>query len=382
MFFNKKKKPKLDPKVRFQNKQFNQKLNEARTFKRTARPVPEGGFDRFLKRVGLGSIWRQIFFALLVFGAVYVVYAPNFLSVQSIKVEGLSEADTAKVQTAIQDDLNKVPFYNPQRNLLFLSKARVQRILSQMPGIDIVENIDKQFKEKTLYVTLRAKHEKFLVRSSDTVFDVYNDGLLKGQAGLNYDAWLGVQNPGMIKVDLGAKVAGIPQDHKEIKQFFSKDTIKYMTKLNDAIKGIVGSSLAYFSVRIPELKDQQEIIESNLPTTPEANLTPEDVPDEALPETEIDQPIAEDVKEAPVSNVEVNLPINVDEFNLVLQKGTDPKRTFSVIVDTKENPEQLVQRLNLLLSQTAPDRYNNLFYIDLRIQTRAFVCLLNSPCIR
>lgn len=381
MFFNKKKKPKLDPKVRFQNKQFNQKLNEARTFKRTARPIPEGGFERFLRRVGLGSIWRQIFFALLVLGAVYLVYAPNFLSVQSIKVEGLAESELVKVQTAIQDDLNKVPFYNPQRNLLFLSKARVNKVLSQIPGIDRVENLDKQFKEKTLLVTLRAKHEKFLVRSNDSVFDIYNDGLLKGPAGLNYDAWLSVQNPRMIKVDLGAKISELPQDSKEIKQFFSNDTVAYMTEVNEALKGIVGSPLAYFSVRIPQLVEQQEFIEANLPTTPEEELTPEDVPDEALAETEIDQPLPE-VEEVPVSDIEVSLPINADELNFVFQKGTNSMRTFNVIVDTKENPDQLVQRLNLLLSQTAPDRYNNLFYIDLRIQTRAFVCLLNSPCIR
>ena len=150
MFFNKKKKPKIDPKVRFQNRQFNQKLNEARTFKRVARPIPDGGFERFLRKIGLGSIWRQIFLGLLVLGAVYLVYAPNFLSVQSIKVEGLSEAELVRVQTAIQDDLNKVPFYNPQRNILFLSKSRVMKVLAGIPGIDSVENIDKQFKEKIL----------------------------------------------------------------------------------------------------------------------------------------------------------------------------------------------------------------------------------------
>ncbi|HEX3099924.1 MAG TPA: hypothetical protein VHQ41_03040, partial [Patescibacteria group bacterium] len=63
MFF-KKKKPKIDPKIRFQNRQFNQKLHEARTFKRTARPVPEGAIERFLRKIGLGSRWLQILIAL------------------------------------------------------------------------------------------------------------------------------------------------------------------------------------------------------------------------------------------------------------------------------------------------------------------------------
>ena len=383
MFFNKKKKPKIDPKVRFQNRQFNQKLHEARTFKRTARPVPEGSFEKFLRKIGLGSRWTQVFVALIFLGAVYLVYAPNFLSVQAIKVEGLSDVERVKVETAIQDELNKTPFYNPQRNLLFLSKNRVMQVVSAMPGIEAIENIDKQFKEKTLVVTLKPKYELFLVRSSDTVFDIYNDGLPKGQAGLSYDSWLGVQNPGMIKVDLGAKLSGLPQDNNEFKRFFTDDTVIYLKRVNEALKGIVGSPLAYFSVRIPELKEQQEFIEAAPPTTPEEDLTIEDVPDESLPETEIDQPLPDVAQqESPTSNIEVSLPINADELNIVLQKGANQRRTFNVIVDTKENPEQLVQRLNLLLSQTAPDRYNNLFYIDLRIQTRAFVCLTSSPCIR
>lgn len=388
MFF-KKKKPKIDPKIRFQNRQFNQKLHEARTFKRTAKPIPEGSFDRFLKRIGLGSRWMQALVVLLFLGVVYVVYAPNFLTLQTIRVEGLSDEQRKLAETAIEDSLNKTPFYNPQRNLFFLSKDRVNRAVMSVPGVDLVEKVSKNFGQKTLTVIVKAKHERFLVRSNDQIFDVYNDGTLKGQAGLSRDAWAGVQNPGMAKVDLGANVPS-----QETRQFFSPESVEYMIRLQEALKGIVGSPLAYFSIRIPQLKEQQDLIDAaaeqqrlleeeiaaqNSDTADEENATG--------PETEIDPAITEEpaTETAPtitLPKIDITLPIKADELDILLQKGTNQQRVFKVIVDTKENPEQLVQRLNLLLSQTAPDRYNNLSYIDLRIPSRAYVCLTNSPCTR
>jgi hypothetical protein len=374
MFF-KKKKPKIDPKIRFQNRQFNQKLHEARTFKRTARPVPEGAIERFLRKIGLGSRWLQILIALIVLGVVYLIYAPNFLSVQAITVQGLSDADNAVVQTAIQDNLNHTPFYNPQRNLFFLSKSRVRQQVSSVPAVDAIESIRKDFGKKTLTITLKPKHELFLVRSTEQVFDIYNDGILKGQAGLNRDAWESVQNPSMIKIDLGGKVSNIQNGNQN--QFFSKDTVNYMIKLQEALKGITGSPLAYFSIRIPQLKDQQAFLESQQQPVEDPTAA-SSTASQAADTTET--PPTPEPQPAELPSVDVNLPINADELDLILQKGSDPKHTFKVIVDTKENPEQLVQRLNLLLSQTAPERYNVLSYIDLRIQSRAFVCLSGTAC--
>lgn len=366
MLFGKKKKPKIDPKVRFQNRQFNQKLQQARTFKRTARPIPEGGFERFLKRIGLSSRWKQIFVALIVLGAVYLVYAPNFLTVQSFTIEGLSDTERPLVESAVQDSLNRTPFYNPQRNLLFASKNRIRQAVLSVSGIDSVEKITKNFKQKSITITARPKHERFLVRTSDAVFDIYNDGTIKGRAGLERDSWANVQNPAMAKVDLGAQLAA-----QDTRQFFSSETVGYMIQLQEALKGIAGSPLSHFSIRIPELKQQQELQEEQ--------ARPEAIPSE-VNAGEITPSGGDLVADEPVLPVvDIRLPINADELDVVLQKG-NTQRKFKVIVDTKENPEALVQRLNLLLSQTAPDRYNNLSYVDLRIQARAYICLLNTVC--
>ena len=69
-----------------------------------------------------------------------------------------------------------------------------------------------------------------------------------------------------------------------------------------------------------------------------------------------------------IETPEISLPISAEELTLVMQKGGDKSRTYNVIIDGKESANDVVQRLNLLLSQTTPERFNNLSYVDLRIK--------------
>ncbi len=374
MFFQKKK-PKLDPKIRFQNRQFNQKLQKARTFKRTARPIPEGNLGKALTRAGMGSKLKQAFALLVVGGIVYLIYIPNFLTLQTIKVEGMTEPDRIATEAAIRESLNEAPFYNPQRNLLFVSKRRITEAAMKIAGVDHVNTIDRGFKTKEVKISVTAKYERFLVRDREKVYDVYNDGSTKGIAGVDRNYWESIKNPGMAKIDVEAKI--INPDNK---LFFSPQAIEYILKIQEELKGITGSPLGY--IRLPlalqvaapsaeELKDTEENTDEQ---------TNEDVGVDAdMPEGE--EEISTPTTPVPLaSNTEIQLPIGVDELELMLQKGDNAQKLFKVIVDTKENPHDVVQRLNLLLSQTAPDRYNSLAYIDLRIQSRAFVCLLSAPC--
>lgn len=314
--------------------------------------------------MGLGSKLSQVAAALLVFGVLYFVYAPNFLTVKSVVVEGLSDSDKKVVEAAVRDSLGDAPFYNPQRNLLFLSKARVKEAVQTIASVDEVEAVSKNFSEKTLNITVKAKYERFLVRTSAQVFDVYNDGTLKGVAGLDRSGWETVHNPSMAKIDIPT---GLTSSNS--REFLTAAIVQYIVGLQEELKGITGSSLAYIGIPVPE--------QAKMPAgAADKALAKEETASGQEPgSNEAEVPVAEPIVADPVK-----LPINSSELNVFLQKGNDSKRTFRVIVDTAENPKDLVQRLNLLLSQTAQDRYNNLSYIDLRIPTRAFVCLLNTPC--
>lgn len=374
--FNKKKKQKLDPKVRFQNRQFNQKLQQARTFKRTIKPTPDTDIDRMLSRVGLGSRLAQIGVGILVLGALYIVYAPNFLTLQEITVEGLSETEANSAEAALRGSIGNAPFYNPQRNLLFLSKARVTEAVMNIPAVHRIDRIERDYKTKALKVVVQAKHERFLVRSTDKVFDVYNDGTIKGVAGIDRASWETTRNPNMARLDIPGNIL-VGENQRE---FITSQIVDYIIKSQEELKGIMGSTLAHYSLIIQETKP----IESDLPTIEEQveelereRLGIEEV---VAPEEEEPKLVEPEPEPEPEKIPEIPLPLNPQELNIVMQKGTDPKRTFRVLVDTQENPRDLVLRLNLLLSQTAPERYNNISYIDLRIKSRAFVCLLNTVC--
>ncbi|HEX3095887.1 MAG TPA: hypothetical protein VHQ20_02085 [Patescibacteria group bacterium] len=382
MFF-KAKKPKVDPKIRFQNRQFNQKLQQARTFKRTARPIPEGSFSRFLKSIGLGTIFRQILAILIVGALVYIVYIPNFLTWKTIKIEGMTDADRVATEDAINASINSAHFYNPQHNLLFVSKKRLNEAISKIPAVNQINSIHRDFKNKTIVISITSKYERFLVRSSDSVYDVYNDGATKGVAGISSDYWPSVQNVGMVKIQVDGKIT-----NPENKVFISPDSAKYINQLQGELRGIVGSSLAYIKIPLPEFKqpvapDQtttqettaQPASEPQTNSNSNANLNTNSPAENQITSPDLAQPVLEPVKAS-----EVQIPLNTDEIEIIMQKGADPNRTFRVIIDTKESAHDVVQRLNLLLSQTAPDRYNLLNYIDMRIQTRAFECLAGAPC--
>lgn len=369
MFFNKKKKSKLDPKVRFQNRQFNQKLQKARTFKRSIRPVAEGRVNQFLNKIGLGSRIIQTGVILLALSILYFVYVPNFLSLQNITVEGVSESEKSALIAVVRNALGESPFYNPQRNLLFLSKSRVQQAVMSDRGIDHVVSINKDYHQKTLHIFVMAKYEKFLVRTNDKVFDIYNDGTLKGEAGLERDSWITTQNPNMIKIDVQASVL-VQNNH----EFFTPSTVNYITELSTNLQGIIGPTLQFVSL-------------SNNYTSAPTNIEDSKIDDDSS--TQTDNELAKNTsmnEEKTETNApevlvpEMRLPINPSQMDLVFQKGDNPKRTFRVIVDTGENANDLTQRLNLLLSQTTPTRYNEISYIDLRVKNRAYVCLLNTNC--
>lgn len=373
MFFSKKKKQKLDPKVRFQNRQFNQKLNQARNFKRTAKPIPETEFNKILERIGLGTIWRKILLGIIVAGLIYIVYIPNFLSWQTIRVEGMSDANRAVTEEAIRNGLGDASFYNPQRNLLFLSKQRITEAATGVKAVDEVLSIKRDFKTKTIIVQIQSKYEQFLVRANNNVIDVFNDGFARGQAGISRDSWMTTSNPSMIKIDIPAKI-----NHVDSGEFFTSRTTDYLIQISNALKAVTGSTVQSYKIVPPEFKQpkpleepaEAEQVEKKQVDPGEILAEPEDLPEDQVPES----------RPEPVQEIDLTLPVNADELEIIFQKGNSSDQTFRVIIDTNENYTNVVNRLNLLLSQTAPDRYNGLSYIDLRLPSRAFVCLAGSPC--
>lgn len=394
MFFQKKK-PKLDSKVRFQHKGFNQKLQQARQFKRAAKPISENKVQKFFESIGLGSHWLQALVLLVIFAIIYVVYIPNFLTLQGVEIEGLPVSDKEQAINEVNSALKQAKFYNPQHNILFTSEARIREALEKISRIDSIQKIKKDFGSKTIKITVLPKFDRFSVRSSEKVYDLFNDGSLKGQSGVDTEAWENLGNSRIVKIEIPSKVS-----NDSNAEFLTLDTAKYIIELQDQIKGIVGSSL--ISVKFDFQKNKPKVIPGETEdaslldasaNAKEASSNTDTSIDSGNSSSQTDsqstEPTTENNSESLDPNIspnietpEISLPISAEELTLVMQKGGDKSRTYNVIIDGKESANDVVQRLNLLLSQTTPERFNNLSYVDLRIKDRAFVCLLGAACNR
>ncbi len=364
MFF-KKKKPKLDSKVRFQHKQFATKLSSARSYRRQARAVPESSLDRLFAQIGLRSRWSQALAGLALAAILYLLYIPNFLSLQTINIVGLSESQARDLEIAIRDEIGSAPFYNPQRNLVFLNNQLIDYAALRVPSVYEIKMVKKDFANQSIYIEAESKYEKYLVATPEKVYDVYNDGTLKKESGLRRDQWPDLVNPNMIKVLLHQNI-----NAEENRLFFHWDLFDKIIQLSELIKSVEGQELAYVTFKEPQAEPIKEELK---PVVAEEELAAE-APAE---EPKVEEPALEpELKPLP----SLDLPINSSEVHMVFYKNNDRRLTYEVIFDTTRDAADSVNDLKLLLSQTNPDRYNQLAYIDLRLETKAFVCLVNSPC--
>ena len=362
MFFRKKPK-KLDSKVRFQHRQFTTKLGTARTYKRQARSVPELKVDKFFAKIGLRSRWSQIMLGLIIAGFLYLIYVPNFLSLQTIEISGVSESQARDLEMALRDEIANVGFYNPQSNLLFFDEGLVQKALEKVPSINIVTEFKRNIREQSITINAEAKYEKYLVATTDKVYDVYNDGTLRSESGINRRDWDSHENAQMLKVLLHSNV--IPENNK---MFFHPDLYKQINSLTESFKSLDGQILSHLTFKEPKDKQEEQKL---IPVDNELGQS------EVEAKTEIEQPEPESKSSEPP---QINLPINSSEIYAVFYKNNDKRLTYRVIFDVTRDAKKSVEDLKLLLSQTTPERYAQLSYIDLRLENKAFICLQNTPC--
>lgn len=371
MFF-KKKKPKLDAKVRFQHKQFTTKLGSARSYRRSTVAVPESNYQKWLNKIGLGSLWSQILVGVVILAGLYLVYFPNFLSIKEISISGLSESQAHDLESNIRDQIAASKFYTAQSNLLFFSPNLVNTAASKLSSVNQISKVKKNYKTKTIEIFAEAKYEKYLIATPDKVFDVYNDGTYKAESGVLRSDWATTDNPSMTKIQLYQVVKA-----QNGQRFFDDKLRDFINILSDQLRALDTYQLAYYSFKEPEAEVmpvndsvQNDLELRGISTPAERNI---DVPSD--PATPAKPP-------EPVLPPELKLPFSSSQVNAVFYKGTDKKRFFKVVFDSTKDSQKAVTDLKLLLLQTNPDRFNQLSYIDMRIDGKAYMCLLNSPCNR
>lgn len=361
MFFRKKPK-KLDPKVRFQHKQFTGKLKAASSYKRKAQAIPESPLDKFFLLVGLRSKFSKISFAFLLMLLFYLVYIPNFLTLKSIEVTGLSEQQKQLLTDAIWKEIDHTFFVYPQKNLLFLQSQIVTKVAATIPTIKQVASVRRDYGSQTLYIDAESKYERFLVATPEKVYDVYTDGVLARQSNLNIEQWVENQNISMLKLQLHS-----PIQTKDYDLVFDSSLLGFLNNLSEQLKGIPNLQISYYQFREP-VKIETPVVP--LENGQELNL------DESIRQETTEIETSKEMEE--IKNLQ--LPIFSSEVQVVVRNNQNPSSKYRVIFDTTHDPLEAINNLKLLLANITPDRYGQLSYIDMRVAEKAFICLSNSPC--
>ncbi len=322
MLFGKKKK-KLDARVRFQHSTFTKKLGTARNYKRQARVIPEfNGFSIFAT-IGLRTWWAKLLALIAIVGVLYLIYIPNFLFVKVITISGIDGDTKTHVTALVNQYLEQAPFYNPRRNLVFLRAAPLSKyIISKDTRISKV-TIKRNFFKRTLTVSANAKYIAYIISRQNIYYSVYNDGTVIQVEPLDGAQWMN-SFPGTLKI-----VDAQPNSLEPGQQYFTPELMSVANYLQQHFKADVAQDMTYIELpaRLARLPVQLVVhVHKNLP-----NLNPS---------------MAE----------------------------------FAVLIDPKKDLTIVLEKLNLLLSQTTPDRYKALKYIDMRFDDKGFVCLVNTPC--
>ncbi len=164
------KKPKLNPKIRFQKSEFRRQLQSARGYKRNR------SFEALKKFInGLGHwLWMTpIVFAAA--AVIYLLYIPNFLFIKTIDINGLSPEQRQETVNIINSYLSSRPLLN-QKNILLLSKKGLSEyILDHNSDVLQILQIKKSF-PNAVVINAQPRIIEFLLKSPTQQILVSNDG--------------------------------------------------------------------------------------------------------------------------------------------------------------------------------------------------------------
>jgi cell division septal protein FtsQ len=169
----------MNPKFRFGNKNFSQKLKLARQFHRNPRQITENKFKKLLILCGLKTLFRQLLAIFVFLLLAFSVYFPNWFFVKQINIQGAGDIEI-NIQNAI---LNYFSLHKliPQQNLILLKKSALTEYLEKnLSGILKVEKIEKKFFH-TLNLTIQKRQNIFLLTSNLGTFSVSNDGKITSE---------------------------------------------------------------------------------------------------------------------------------------------------------------------------------------------------------
>lgn len=256
--------------MRFQNRQFQNRLDQQRKYTRGKKTFPQTDWEIFLSKIGLASKKAKITVALILAFLVYIVYIPNFLYIKTVQINGITPPKRGEIQKVAESYLNKkLPL--PQKNLGLLSTEKLKNyLLKNNQSILKIEKITKVF-PNNLIINITPRQDSFIIESKNGYFAISNDGLISKTLSGELTATSTLPNE-LILIKLAGdetlfvgQQAFAPDSANSLKTFYSqaqesiKSTVDYFEMSSLEESDIVARSNGKFNVLFNLKIDSEEL---------------------------------------------------------------------------------------------------------------------------
>lgn len=348
--FKKHKPRQLDPRVKYQQREFKGKLAKARGYQRPA----GGSVAALLRKLN----WKLLLGTVFLLGlAWYISFVPNFLFVRSVVVSGGSDVVSAEVRAQVLHYIEGKNFVFPKENLLFVSKRDVTSYLTTA-NVHVwkVTEVQKKWPHD-LVVTIVPREPAFVWNANGQQIILANDGsvLPLGEVK-DISALLPISGQLSASTAVGSPV-------------LTDKLLSSLTVLKNDFSTTTGLPKLSGVELVPVLAESFGVVP---PAAQVGQTAPAPVGQDLAATSATEPPKAPRVLDVPPRELRARVTADT-------ARGMGE---FALLLDVDDTNASTLNRLKELLAGQSVDRLAHLAYVDMRFDSRVYICLTTAPCAK
>jgi hypothetical protein len=169
---------------RFNNPKYKKQISAVRGYKRQARSLPEGRFQKFLHLIKMGNWVTQLAIVFVLAALIYLVYFAPFLRVLNVRITGANDSVAPKIQSQFDEYIKQSRWkVFPQRNIVLFSSGNfADYILKNNVEVAEIRSVKKDI-DGSVAVNVLQRVPALIYQSSGRDYVLNTDGNLGTEIG-------------------------------------------------------------------------------------------------------------------------------------------------------------------------------------------------------
>ncbi len=202
---------RIDPKRRFGSKDFQNKIKQAQSYKRSYNPIDLNRPNKWMVLIGFKSKFFRVLWIGLVAAIVYFFVFSNYLIINRVEVNGLSRVSSSQVSDLVQSLANQRTAFVPKSNFFLMTKSRMEKTLTAaIPLVKEIKSYKRGWPNK-VRIEIVERDPGFILQVGEKQYLVDEEGIVvkDDTAGLilpividqvqeNFDIGKPLPNPKMV----------------------------------------------------------------------------------------------------------------------------------------------------------------------------------------